>query len=93
MIIETSRPPVVKRIISSEPATTIIWEDKTKTTVKCMETDTFDVEKGVMLAYLTKLLGKTELKKLLDSVELQEKVVTKTGKKPVSITVKKRKAK
>ena len=64
---EKSNLPKIKKVIFNNPATIIIWSDKTKTVVKCMEGDTWDPEKGFMAAYLTKILGQkrfhSELKK------------------------------
>ena len=47
----------VKRVIFNDPATIIFWDDNTKTVVKCQEGDTFDKEKGFVMAYLKKMLG------------------------------------
>lgn len=64
---EKSNLPKIKKVIFNDPATIIIWSDKSKTVVKCMEGDTWDPEKGFMAAYLTKILGQkrfhSELKK------------------------------
>lgn len=49
--------PTVKRVIFSDPATIIFWEDGSKTVVKCQEGDTYNPETGFALAYLKKLLG------------------------------------
>lgn len=49
--------PVPKKVIFSGPATTILWKDGTKTTVKCQGDDVFDKEKGIGLCYLKKMLG------------------------------------
>ena len=47
-----------KKVIFSGPATTIIWADGTKTTVKCsMEEEYFDEEKGIAMCYLKKIFG------------------------------------
>lgn len=47
----------VKKVIFNNPATIIFWDDKTKTVVKCQEGDTYDKEKGFVMAYLKKMLG------------------------------------
>lgn len=47
----------VKKVIFNNPATIIFWDDKTKTVVKCQDGDTFDKEKGFVMAYLKKMLG------------------------------------
>lgn len=53
----TPQKPKVKRAIFNNPATIIYWTDGTKTVVKCQEGDTYDKEKGFVMAYLKKLLG------------------------------------
>ena len=45
---------VTKKVIFNPPATIVIWEDGTKTIVKCMEGDTYDAEKGLALCYMKK---------------------------------------
>ena len=49
--------PHPKKVIFSGPATTILWTDGTKTTVKCQGDDVFDKETGIALCYLKKMLG------------------------------------
>lgn len=51
--------PKMKKVIFHPPATIILWEDKTKTVVKCDERDTYDKMKGVALCYMKKALGNT----------------------------------
>ena len=51
--------PKIKRVIFSNPATIILWEDKTKTVVKCGKNDSFDYEKGLAMAIVKKLYGNT----------------------------------
>lgn len=47
-----------KKIILHDPATIILWDDDTKTVVKCNpEYDTFDPEKGIALCFMKKALG------------------------------------
>lgn len=48
-----------KKIIFNNPATIIIWNDGTKTVVKCQNGDNFDPEKGVALCFMKKALGNT----------------------------------
>lgn len=51
-------PPVTpKKVIFSGPATTILWTDGTKTTVKCSDEDVWEDEVGIAMCYLKKLLG------------------------------------
>ena len=45
------------KIIFNEPATIVLWKDKTKTVVKCGENDTFDPEKGLALCFMKRALG------------------------------------
>ena len=44
-------------MIFNPPATIVIWDDGTKTVVKCQEGETFDEEKGVALCFAKKALG------------------------------------
>ena len=49
--------PIPKKVIFSGPATTILWMDGTKTTVKCSDEDVWEDEVGIAMCYLKKLLG------------------------------------
>lgn len=49
--------PHPKKVIFSGPATTILWKDGTKTTVKCSNEDVWDDDVGIAMCYLKKLLG------------------------------------
>lgn len=49
--------PRVKKIIFNPPATVVIWEDGTKTIVKCTENDEYDAEKGLALCYMKRVCG------------------------------------
>ena len=46
-----------KKIIFNGPATIVLWDDGTKTVVKCPDGDTFDQEKGLALCFMKKSLG------------------------------------
>lgn len=48
---------VIKKVIFNEPATIVLWNDGTKTVVKCQEGDTYDKEKGLALCIAKKALG------------------------------------
>lgn len=50
--------PGIKKVIFNGPATIILWADKSKTVVKCMDGETFDKEKGLAMAICKKLFGK-----------------------------------
>lgn len=47
----------VEKVIFNEPATIVIWKDRTKTVVKCGEDDIFDKEKGIALCYMKHIFG------------------------------------
>ena len=53
----TPKKPTPKKVIFSGPATTILWKDGTKTTVKCQSNDVYDEDTGVAMCYLKKMLG------------------------------------
>ena len=46
-----------KKVIFSGPATTILWKDGTKTTVKCQGDDEWAPDVGIAMCYLKKMLG------------------------------------
>lgn len=46
-----------KRVIFNPPATVVLWEDGTKTIAKCEPQETFDPEKGLMVALLKRIYG------------------------------------
>lgn len=48
--------PEIKRVIFSGPCTIVIWEDGTKTIVRC-QNEEFDPEKGLAMAFAKKLFG------------------------------------
>lgn len=56
-----------KQVIFNPPATVVLWEDGTKTVVKCDPEDTFNETTGIALCYMKKALGNTsrELNKAL----------------------------
>lgn len=41
---------IVKNVIFNDPATIVLWEDGTKTVVKCQKGEKFDPEKGLAIA-------------------------------------------
>lgn len=51
--------PEIRKVIYNPPATIILWEDETKTVVKCCKTDIYDPEKGFAMAVIKKLCGNT----------------------------------
>ena len=52
-----NNPPTIKKVNFSGPMTVVIWEDGTKTLVKCSENDFFDCEKGLAMAIVKKMYG------------------------------------
>lgn len=53
----TPKKPLPRKVIFNGPATTIIWKDGTKTTVKCQAEDVWSDEVGIAMCYLKKMLG------------------------------------
>ena len=49
----------IKKIIFKNPATIIIWEDGTKTVVKCQNYEPFDEEKGLAMALLKHIFNES----------------------------------
>lgn len=47
----------IKRVIFNDPATIVLWNDGTKTVVKCQDGDIYDKEKGLALCIAKKYLG------------------------------------
>lgn len=48
-----------RKVIFNPPATIILWEDGTKTVVKCDDEDYYEPASGVALCYMKKALGNT----------------------------------
>lgn len=73
----------IKDVIFNNPATIILWNDGTKTVVKCREGEVYDPEKGLAMAIAKKFLGNHgnyhgTFKKYLPKEEKKEKVKTDT---------------
>lgn len=51
------QPKIIKKVIYNDPATIVLWNDGTKTVVKCMEGDTFSKEMGLAMCICKKALG------------------------------------
>ena len=73
--------PEIKTVHFNYPATVVIWEDGTKTVVKCQEDDFYSPETGLALCIAKKALGNqsnfnNEFKKWLpnDHVEFVDKI-------------------
>lgn len=52
-----SNMPTIKRVIFNDPATIIMWEDGTKTVVKCQQGDRYDRTTGFLMAVVKKACG------------------------------------
>lgn len=53
----TLRNIEIVKVIFNEPATIIIWDDRTKTVVKAQKGEVFDKEKGLAMAVVKKAFG------------------------------------
>lgn len=49
--------PSIEKVIFNEPATIILWGDKTKTVVKCKEDEYYDPHTGLAMAICKKVYG------------------------------------
>ena len=47
----------ITKVVFNDPATIVFWGDGTKTVVKCSENETFDHEKGLVMAIAKKAFG------------------------------------
>ncbi len=72
-----NRDIYIKKVIYSEPATIVFWNDDTKTVCKCKYPDVYSKEVGLSLCILKKIYGATTFKKLLkDWVPVQDSFLT-----------------
>ena len=51
-----------KTVIFNDPATIVLWEDGTKTVVKCDDKDTYNPTTGLALCFMKKALGNSSRK-------------------------------
>ncbi len=56
-LVENRKSCAIERVIFNDPATIVIWSDKTKTVVKCQPGDAYDPEKGLALCISKKFFG------------------------------------
>lgn len=49
----------IRDVIFNDPATIVLWEDGTKTVVKCLPDEMYDKEKGLAMAICKKTMGNT----------------------------------
>jgi hypothetical protein len=59
----------IKKVITSDPATIVFWNDGTKTVVKCQDPDTYSPKLGVLYALARKVYSKTDYSVFLDKME------------------------
>lgn len=67
-----------KRVIYNYPATIVLWEDGTKTVVKCQDGETYQKETGLALCYMKKALGNIS-RNLNDALKAGEGELCKIG--------------
>ena len=81
---QSMRKPIkIKKVIYNNPATIVMWSDGTKTVVKCSERDTYDPEKGLVMAIAKKSFGNKgnyykEIKYWLPEESEEQDIVTIT---------------
>ena len=76
MEIRVDIPGMIARVIFNDPATIIIWKDRSKTVVKRSEYDTWDPEKGFCMAVIKKLYGHTSFIKRFMEPEEEMPILT-----------------
>ena len=54
---EKSTIPEIKNVYFNDPVTVVMWNDGTKTIVRCSENDFYDPEKGLAMAIIKKFYG------------------------------------
>ena len=69
--IPTNTLPHVKQIIFSNPMTTVIWADDTKTQVECKHGDVFDESVGFALCVSKRLYGRELYSRLMKRAKRQ----------------------
>ena len=74
--------PDIESVIFSGPATTIIWADGEKTTVKCAEGQTFDRYAGFTAAVCKRLFGSTaKAQALMDEKDVELRAEKRAAEK------------
>lgn len=76
-----TNPFSIKDVIFNDPAVIVLWNDGSKTVVKCSENDIFDPEKGLAMAISKKALGNQSnyyntFRKYLSVYEEEEEAVS-----------------
>jgi hypothetical protein len=57
----------IKRVIYSNPVTTIIWDDGSKTQSRCDERDNFDELTGFMMCVFKKIMKHKDMRQMFDT--------------------------
>ena len=52
-----ANPLEIKNVYFNDPVTVVMWNDGTKTIVRCSENDFYDPEKGLAMAIIKKVYG------------------------------------
>jgi hypothetical protein len=65
--ITRAEKPAIKRVIYSDPVTTIIWADGTKTQSRCDERDNYDELTGFMMCVFKKIMKHKDMRKMFDT--------------------------
>ena len=61
---DTTQEKTPKQVIFNPPCTIVLWNDGSKTIVRCFNEE-FDPEKGFSMAIAKKILGRMEFERLL----------------------------
>ena len=62
----------IRKVIYNKPATIVFWSDDTKTVAKCHGDDIYSPETGLVICCLKKLIGGSELKRMLNDWIVEE---------------------
>ena len=73
--------PDIRRVVFSDPATIIFWEDNTKTVVKAMKGEKFERYAGFIAACAKKMFGSTSRAKAIMNECAEEQVKVEKKKK------------
>ena len=84
----------IKKVIYNDPATTVIWHDGSKTTIKCHDEDSYDPVIGLLLCIIKKTTdgqGYSALCKLLDDAYFRKnEIAMETREKERNARIEKR---
>lgn len=79
MVVENETQKI-KKVIFSDPATIVLWEDGTKTVVKTQKGDQYDPEKGLAMACMRKILDKKDYHKWLEEARGKNTPINEEGR-------------